>query len=157
MESLQGPPPVSSCVLTIMATLSLWELYLCPSADVWLRRRKRSLDGRWFIRRWFSKRIFPDVSVPIWMQPGNGCGPRVSKEEGFGGGERMLWFVSQSRSDSDASEWDDGWGTGARVEEKESGRGGGKMCSDESEEWHEKEAEWEKGKGGGGECRGLNA
>lgn len=29
-ESLQWPPPVSSCVLTIMVTLSLWELYLWP-------------------------------------------------------------------------------------------------------------------------------
>lgn len=33
----------------------------------------------------------------------------------------MLWFVSQSRSDSDSRNQNDGWGKGARVEEKELG------------------------------------
>lgn len=32
------------------------------------------------------------------------------------------------------------------MEVKETARGGGKMCSDESKEWHEKEAKREKGK-----------
>lgn len=55
----------------------------------------------------------------------------------------MFWFVSQSRSDSQRN---DGWDKGAGVEVKETARGGGKMCSDESKEWHEKEAKREKGK-----------
>ena len=50
----------------------------------------------------------------------------------------MLWFVSQSRCDSSTGMMDGV--RGARAEEKEPGRGGGKMCSDESEERHEREA-----------------
>lgn len=43
-----------------------------------------------------SKRIFPDVSVPIWTRPREMAvaHDRARREEGFGG-ERMLWFVSQ--------------------------------------------------------------
>ena len=122
MTSLQGPPPVISCVLIIMVSH-------------WPRETSMNRDYKTVLGE-----SFPMSQFRFGLR--NGCGPRPRRCEGWRGGSegRMLWFVSQSCSETETSrEMMDGI-RGQELRRKSlDWRGGGKMCSDESREWYEKE------------------
>lgn len=154
MESLLRPPPVSSCVLTIMVTLSIWKLYLCPP-QMYDQEGHRLLHTAVIYkhRLMVSKENF-SWCLSSYLDIGM-AGAHVKDEEEFKGANALVLWVRAGLTQTEAVKWWMGYGGksgGERV-----GRGGGKMCSDESKEWHEKGAKWEKGKGaavnGGAELR----
>lgn len=89
-ESLQGPPPVSSCVLTIMVTLSLWELYLCPQ-QMHDQEGQRLLDTAviYKLRLTVSKTDFFPMSHFLFGC-GDGCGRGLRNEEWFRGANVLV-------------------------------------------------------------------
>lgn len=91
----------------------------CDSGDAEITRQ------RWFIRRWFQREFFPMSQFLFGRGRGKWPWPTTERGERRGSvGSECFGLWVRGRSDSDASERDDGWGTRARVEEKELERGG---------------------------------
>lgn len=131
MVSTQGSTCQLMCFDHYGHTVSLGAVLLSLT-DVW--QRLLDITVIYKLRPENGRRIFPDVSVPIRME-----GPGVSGWERWGGvqwGKCFGLWVRVSLTQTLAMKW---WmGYGGKSGGERIGRGGGKMCSDESKEWNKK-------------------